>query len=362
MTAMPPTKGHGHLIRWGYEYCERSGRSLTVIVGTQPSEPMGEERYAAVSAFCRNLVADYPKGTPGIRVVHQYEEIQQYPSGPDDEQFWQKWCGRLNDIVSYRKLTDPVLGRDIIISSESYGAELAKRLGCQSVVVDPKREVTGGLNATRIRQRPWFHADEILPEFLPYVQQRITIFGAESTGKSTLLEGIHKNHVVNYTIPEWARTYLESLSSPEVTEDRMEQIVLGQYATMESTRKLSGAFSVAQDTDLLTTIGYYRMFFPNHLELKGYRLAVDLFHKSKSDLYLMLLSNIPFTPDPLRYGGDERQGTDEFWENLLKEFECRYRIIPDPYQMEKIIRATRSITELYNENPIWGFKRDKADA
>lgn len=360
MTALPPTRGHGHLIRWGYELCKQTGRELHVIVGTQPSEPMGKERYAAISDFCRNLVDGSPIVSEWIRVHWQNEEIQQYPSGPDDEAFWGKWCGRLNDIVSYRNSLNAINGGDIIISSETYGAELSKRLGCRSIVVDAAREVID-VNATRIRTRPFYHSDEMLSEFIPYVQKKVTIFGAESTGKSTLLKTLSQHQVCNYSLPEYARGYLESLSSPEVTEDRMEDIVVGQYATLSSVLKQPDAFSVCQDTDLLTTIGYYRMYFPNYNSLKGYHMALDLFKRSKADLYLMLLSNIPFESDPLRYGGDVRQGNDEFWEDLLKEFGCRYKIIAWQYQMEKVNDALRWITEFYNENPLWGFKRDKAN-
>ena len=47
----------------------------------------------------------------------------------------------------------------------------------------------------------------------------------------------------------------------------------------------------------------------------------------RSDLYLITPSNITFERDPLRYGGDERQSSDEFWIKLCEEFDLPYHVL-----------------------------------
>ena len=68
---------------------------------------------------------------------------------------------------------------------------------------------------------------------------------------------------------------------------------------MTNVNKTYGNFAIVQDTDLLSTIGYYRIYNKDYKSLLGYKRALQLFERSKSDLYIMPLSNIPFTPDPL---------------------------------------------------------------
>lgn len=343
MTAMPPTVGHGYLITWAANYCRAKGiRELNVVVGTQPSEPMCTERFTAIKQFCRTVPF------VGYMVTHHFhKECQQQPHGPDDTQFWKDWRDNLNAITTMGP-------DDILISSEDYGAKVAAALGCSSIVCDPYREIVR-TKATRIRQNPLSRINEILPEFLPYVRKTVTIFGAESTGKTTLAKSLSPDGLF---VHEWARPYLETLPSPETTPERMEEIVYGQYAAQMAAKQVKGGHSaIVQDTDLLSTIGYYRILCKDYEALRGYRRCIELFKLTKSDLYLMPLSNIPFEEDPLRYGGRVRQGSDEFWEELLKEFDCKYvRISETSREFRKRVSCDLIDREFWT-SPIWGFER-----
>lgn len=363
MTAMPPTKGHGHLIRWAKNYMEaahgETRNTIYVMVGTQPSEPMPYERYTAIDKFCKSLRRG--DETTEVRAVHFHKEVQQQPKGPDDKGFWDDWNINIRETV-------PSFGTNsrwgslenlILFSSEEYGTKLAEVLGCQHVPVDPKRELVL-TKATKIRENLWDNYKDLLPEFLPYVQKTFTIFGAESTGKTTLAKCLSGHNSKAQFVHEWARPYLESLSSPETTGERMETIVHGQYAAQVAA-KTTGKLVIIQDTDLLSTIGYYRIYCEEYEKLPGYQKCLKLFANTKADHYFVLPSNIPFEADPLRYGGDKRESTDEFWIDLLKEFKCQYTILERSKNRAYFIREKSQVMEVYDklmDNPIWGFKRE----
>lgn len=357
MTAIPPTKGHGHLIRWAKNYLDahspKTWNILYVMVGTQPSEPMVVERFQAIDKFCNSLGGN--GRLTEVKAISFHKEVQQQPKGPDDHRFWADWkINIVNSIYEQRYFHDKNPENLILFSSEEYGAKLAEVLGCQHVPVDPNREILE-VKGTTIRDNHLFHTDNILPEFLPYLQKTFTIFGAESTGKTTLAKQfVEDNKGISQFVHEWARPYLEYLPTPETTDERMEVIVNGQYAA-QMAAKTTGKYLIVQDTDLLTTIGYYRIYSKGFEKLPGYKKCLELFSKTKSDHYFVLPSDIPFEVDPLRYGGTKRESVDDFWIDLLEEFKCNYTVVRDRhmaryYYLYKKYLETRS--------PIWDFKRE----
>jgi hypothetical protein len=60
-------------------------------------------------------------------------------------------------------------------------------------------------------------------------------------------------------VPEWAREYLETVG-PEVTQEKMRDIVEGQYALQKTAANLYNKPFVFQDTDLYSTLGYHRLW------------------------------------------------------------------------------------------------------
>src|SRR5690606_31900335 len=137
--------------------------------------------------------------------------------------------------------------------------------------------------------------------------------------------------------PEWARPYLESLQTPEVTLERMRTIAMGQHAQEAVARAQAhrdGLPFVILDTDLLSTIGYLELYFgeqqrswgsPRNSDYWALRDQLDQMF-DPADLYLVTDDTLPFAPDPLRYGGDRRETTREYWIALLQRYGCRYKL------------------------------------
>jgi nicotinamide riboside kinase len=144
-----------------------------------------------------------------------------------------------------------------------------------------------------------------------------------------------------YYVPEWAREYMEVLKTTTVTEQLLQRIVEAQYASERAVDGYAGKPFVFRDTDLLSTIGYYRIWGRSEP-----RQARELFARSKADFYVVMNDGIPFTPDPIRLGGDRRESATAFWQDLLEEFACPYHVVRNTYrerqeeEVSTVVRAT----------------------
>jgi nicotinamide riboside kinase len=54
-------------------------------------------------------------------------------------------------------------------------------------------------------------------------------------------------------------------------------------------------------------------------------------------------SNIPFEKDPLRYGGDKREGSDEYWIDVCEKYELPYVVLENNDPSERLRQAKRAI-------------------
>jgi HTH-type transcriptional repressor of NAD biosynthesis genes len=318
MTALPPTKGHWHLMQFAGHVADET----CVIVATQPGEPYVRERVDAISSAATRV--------PGCRVVNIHETLPQRPHG--DPAFWEMWR-RFLENAGCRG------AGDFIVASESYGATLAQVVGAEFIPFDLAREMTP-TRATEVRRDPEHHFADIMVEFQPFVRQRVTIMGAESTGKTTLSRQLAKRLHAHW-LPEWARPYLEQLPTPDVDDARMHAIWRGQRALQNQGQELSDRPWVVHDTDLFATVGYWDHWSPGETPTG---LVADAL-TGKSDLYLVTRSNIPFEPDPLRYGIHQRETTDDYWIGLAERYGLNYRVVEEATPQARLEAAKRAARE-----------------
>lgn len=315
MTALPPTKGHLNLIRFASLVADEGA---VVIVTTQPTEPFSFERYAAVKAAVQR---------EGIhaRVEHIHQMLEQDPSV---EGFWPMWDALMTQ-YGYQK-------GDINVSSEAYGATLASRLGGTFIPYDPARELYY-TKATNIRDHMMQNFADILPDFQRHMRTTVTVFGAESTGKTTLSHALAVELNAHWSF-EYARPYLETVGT-EITRTAMENIATGQRALQQSMNSLFDKPFVVQDTDLFSTVGYWNL--PEWKSALG-PVSDDVRQQAltmRSDLYIITPSNIPFEEDPLRYGGTVREGTDEYWIGICEKYGPNYVVLKSDNRAERLSEA-----------------------
>lgn len=315
LTALPPTKGHINLIN----YARQVGDNYKVVLMTQPHEPMVYERYLALNdAF------------PG-HVQHINRKLPQDPETPG---FWDLWTTIMQVEVGVR-------ADDFIVASEPYGQRLAEITGAKFMPYDPYREITP-CKATAVRDNPIKNFNLIAHEFQQYLRINVTIFGAESTGKSTLARTLAKRCHGHYFM-EWARPYLEQVGS-DITKESMTDIWHGQRALEAHSDNFYDKPFAFFDTDLYSTIGYWE--FPHWRHIIGAPPEGLIKDAIPSDLYLITKSNIPFEEDPLRYGGDHREASDQYWIDVAETYGLNYVVLEAPGKNARVREAVAAMESL----------------
>lgn len=324
ITAMPPTKGHLQLI----QFANNISDTTHVIVATQPDEPYTLQRYESVRQACAGMKRTF--------VFHYNKEVNQDPNSIG---FWDRWKG-----ILYGFGMRP---GDYFVASESYGVKLAEVTKTKFIPYDINRDVIN-IKAKTVRWFPQAFFKYMLPEFQQIIRPTITLFGAESTGKTKLAKRLAKEWDTWYLF-EWARPYLETCGN-EISVDSMNDIWLGQRALQLQAKSLYDKMAVIQDTDLFSTVGYWNMYTKDHRDFPD--TPKELIYDAmglKSDLYLICPSNIPFEPDPLRYGGEVRESTDQFWINLCEQYNLNYKVLTESYFDDRVYEAGMYIGDLWDK-------------
>lgn len=271
---MPPHNGHLYLVDFARHYAEE----LTLVVGSLQAEPIpGELRFA----WMRELF-------PQVEVVHLTDENPQHPSQHPD--FWKIWRNSLTRVVP-RKI-------DLVFASEDYGGPLAEVLGARFIPLSRKLLTVSG---TAIRSDPLAHWAYLPPPVRAYYARRISIFGPESTGKSTLAEKLAR-HFQTIWVPEFARDWLERKQG-EVSREDMPIIARGQRASEEALARQANRLLFCDTDPSATQLWSQELFGDCPAELLA---QVGSYH-----LTLLCAPDVPWVDDVVRYRPD---GGQPFWQ------------------------------------------------
>lgn len=268
---MPPHAGHVYMCDFGRAYVEE----LTILVCSLPDDPIpGELRHRWMSELF-----------PTARVLHCAEIVPQAPED-DAENFWPIWA----DIVR-RYHPEPV---DIVFASEPYGLRLAAEAGARFVPVDEARTAFP-ITATEIRADPYQNWRFLPAPVRPYYLKRVTLFGAESTGKTTLSAQLAR-HFDTVAAPEYGRFHTETFGAEASTPEDMRQIVMGHLAGV-SAASLRANRVLIEDTDpVLTAVWSDTLARSRDPWFDAYR--------DYPDLYLFCDIDLPWVDDGTRYFRD----------------------------------------------------------
>jgi NadR type nicotinamide-nucleotide adenylyltransferase len=334
-TFMPLHIGHEQLLRFAVKIAsqQESPTRVNVLINTRDCEPIPSHvREWALHQLMERL--DRENSTKYKSVVSCYHgDVPQNPSEADSEEmFWEIW----KFLLLKNTLVRP---GDIIVGSETYCIKLAEVMRCTFLPYDVGRN-TNQISATEIRKNPYNHFSKIVPEARSFFQTKVTLFGAESTGKSSMTARLASRIFPNVVVTEWARPYLE-MCGTELTQDKMNAIEKGQYAVQCCAASNPEAMFIFQDTDLISTFGYHKIFNSVPGKWLYYNMVETI-----SDLYVVMNDQIPFEKDPIRYGGDVRQSNTDFWVDLLQEFGCNYMVVKSVDPREQFDEITTAIDDL----------------
>jgi len=332
MTALVPTVGHRALADFCLNLSNVQGGYAHIIIGTQPEEPV---------SFSMRFSA-FEDAFPNYQYFRLHNYHEKAPQSPEEmpEGFWEYW----RDVVV--KLVGPVEPDDIFVASELYGIDMARVLGCKFMPFNRYRDMLK-IKGTDVRQDLLGRFADIMPEFQHNIRKTVTLFGQESCGKTTMAKRLAKE--MNGTfVPEWAREYLETVGI-ETTDERMLDIVYGQAAIQGAAKGIENKPWIFQDTDLLSTVGYYHIYGGAARRPEDLKTCQWLFDCSKSDMYIVMNDRIPFEQDQLRYGGDRRESSKGFWIELLEKNNCNYYIIEETDHEKQFEEIRAFLLEWFHE-------------
>jgi NadR type nicotinamide-nucleotide adenylyltransferase len=228
---MPPHAGHLHLARSALSRCDE----VTVLVCTRAGDSIPGELRAT---WMRELL-------PDARIVHVTDDVPSYPH--EHPHFWEIWTKLLR-----RYCPDTA----VVFSSESYGDEIARRLGIDQVMVDRNRArhpVSGSaVRADALRE--WAH---LPPPVRAYYAQRVVLLGPESVGKSTLAKMLAAHYGTEH-VEEYGREYTERMGPQDLVAADFERIAEGQVEREDATARRCNGLLIC-DTDPLTTEAFAQL-------------------------------------------------------------------------------------------------------
>ncbi|MFB6816904.1 AAA family ATPase [Streptomyces sp. NPDC056347] len=174
----PPHAGHHHLVRTARDRCDR----LTVLVCAASVE----------SVPLADRVSWMREAHPDVTVVGAVDDIRM---DVHDPAIWDAHMA-----VFTAAVPEPV---DAVFTSETYGEELGRRFGAESVCVDPGRTLFP-VSGTAVREDPAGCWDFLEPPVRAALARRVVVLGAESTGTTTLAGDLARHYRARGGI--WART------------------------------------------------------------------------------------------------------------------------------------------------------------
>lgn len=338
MTALVPTTGHADLIDFALQI---PGAQVYVMLNGRLHEPLKRER---IESFLDHF-------SDQEDIFFKLSQDDNAPQNPEDmpNGFWKWWRDEI-------KRTFGDIKWDYVVASETYGIQVANSLQARFIPYDIERHFNS-TRGTDVRNDLWGQWNNILPEFRQYLQLKVTLFGQESVGKTTIAKKVAEILSAQF-VPEYARPFLETVG-PAITPQSMEEIHMGQYAWQKMAVNEARYPVLIQDTDLYSTIGYYQICkIPAPTQI-----IQDAFNLS-SDIYYVLPDNIAFEPDPIRYGIDKRESSMQFWIDLLDFHKQNYMIVPKDFNnflaLSKAHWIVDDISKRFQEKNknITNFKRE----
>lgn len=338
MTALVPTIGHKALVDFALNLSDK----VVLVISSRSFEPVdGRDR---VAAFEMEFECD-----DHLFIVEHKDDTA--PQNPKTEDEWNYWKNVVDQAA--RDAGWPDHKFDYFVASEPYGKQMADLIGAEFMPFDIGRGLVD-VKGTSVRssiERNW---NEIMPSFRRIMLTTVTLFGQESTGKTTLASRLAAVFNTSF-IPEFARPYLEALEDKSITDARMDDIHRGQVALQMTGQKFSKGCVIFQDTDLYSTVGYYDIYGGTPDQMLEFDAAIF-----KSDLYVVMNDEIPFERDPLRYGGHQRESTKQFWIDLLERNNCHYIVVKNKEPAKQLQEITDYIDNFLDEKfeAIETFRRD----
>lgn len=310
----PPHRGHKHLI----DTATANSEEVHVIVCDAP----GEDPPASMRAgWIREI-------HPAVKVM-----VIEDTYDPNDSELWanltRQWLGFTPEAV---------------YTSEDYGHDYCRFLGTRHVQVDKPRRAFP-VSGTMVRADPLGCWEFLEPPVRAHYALRVTLVGAESTGKTTLA-GMLAKALGTIAVPEFGRTYSEE----KIKSGRGTEWYSGEFVTI-ATRQVAMAEAAARlcdkvlvcDTDAFATAIWHRRY------MGGRSKEVEAIAEAekKPDLCILTDVNTPFVEDGTRDGEKIREWMDQVFREELARSGRRFIEVSGPAEarLEACLNEIRSLRQ-----------------
>lgn len=309
----PPHLGHVHLLRTALRTHERV---VVLCLGSAQESFSPEQR---LNALLRDSQA---AGLETSRIIGRWG-FDESPFDLQDEAVWSSHV----DIFNAHRF--PFAEVDTLMTSESYGEELARRMGLNHMSCDPQR-VEAPFSASAIRSDPTRYWNDLGPGTRAMLASRIVIIGAESTGTSTVARTLAER--IRSRGRPWDSTQLVEEYGRELTIRKQQQEaqavgstplsvswnaddfaeVARTQAAREEHAAAIGSPVLICDTDAFATPVWERRYL-------GEDARLDAGSLGRGDVYLLTShEHVPFVQDGTRDGEHVRSAmTAEFAQELI---------------------------------------------
>ncbi|MEO1575668.1 MAG: AAA family ATPase [Pseudomonadota bacterium] len=306
---LPLHQGHELLLTVAASRCE----TLTVLVGTTADDRWSFETRAR---WIRDALARRPDlASTQLNIVNDPDpdpNVAKDASGTvTDETYWRTWLAQ--NATHFAAL-------DAVFTSDVYGAHIAERAGVEWCPVDPDRTVYP-ISGSQILANPAKHFARVSEAARPDVGATVAVLGAESTGKSTLVESLVAEFGCGHA-PEWGRIISEA--KPELTVADFDAIVTIQAEMILGAQRHGNGLAIT-DTEAITTA----LFAPLYLDAE-HEPSWDAARRQRFDLYLVLAPTVPWVNDGTRIlDHGERQAFHDRIVGALEALRYRFTVIDD---------------------------------
>lgn len=348
-TMLVPTIAHEFFIKSCYDFMVSHDGCLDFVLYGRDKEPTNtKSRLEAI----KDSIPNYKSESLFLSSVDDNGAPQK-----DDgtTSFWDYWRNSVYEATGYRNY-------DYVFASEQYGLKLAETFNAEFIPFDLNRSMTSmfgstPISGTEVRSDIKKNWQYIMPSFKENLIRSVILFGAESTGKSTMAKLLSNDPDIGGTfVPEWARSYLETVGV-DVTEDKMANILNMQRSIEKNIVEFTNGPVIYYDTDILTSVSYSKLYFNRNL----FEKTKPIITNPENRLYIVMNSKIPFEPDPQRYGGDKRETSDSHWVDILKDLKQNYYVVESENIEDQYVEIKQVVTEFLTDtlyNPIQNFVRD----
>jgi len=277
---LPPHKGHRALIDLAASFSQH----VVVAVEEQKNEKISvSDRAQIVRSF-----VPYNVSVKELRGHHP----QSPQESASEEDFWAHWSKTIKSIAC---------DVDVIVSSDDYGKRLADDLGADWIRCDRNIFPT---SATKIKDNLWENFSDLVEQSQSILARRVTLLGAESTGKSTLAKNLSSVFDAAL-VPEYAEYHIKN-HPPLYDKKFFQSMIAGQTgyrAAFGRDKKI-----IIEDSSAVTTALYAHEF--GHVDLAKQILK----SATESPPHLVIVSKLNgsrFAPDVHREGNEEKRHAHE---------------------------------------------------